>query len=263
MSEPTHRRKRDFQCSFCQSSFYHKGHLNTHTKRHLKEKALTCDQCSYATCDSSDLARHVKTVHQKLTPFKCSFSGCNYSTARSGNLKRHHLTHGADPLSRRQLLCDFDGCDYRATQKATLTRHIRSRHNENHEKTFHCSLCPATFYEKVHLRRHIDETHVKQKVHICRKCNYKSTNQSNFNRHLKIVHCDDGQAGKARRPFPCDFRGCDYRAIQKSDLMKHIRRRHNEARVKDFSCSLCPARFYETQDLKKHINEVHCQREDL
>ena len=139
MSEPTHGRKRDFQCSFCPSSFYQKGHLNTQTKRHLKEKALTCDQCSYATCHSSDLGRHVKAVHQKLTPLKCSFSGCNFGTALSWHLKRHQRTHDVDPLSKRLFPCDFDGCDYRATQKANLTTHIRRCHNEKRDKTFGCS----------------------------------------------------------------------------------------------------------------------------
>ena len=188
MSEPKSERKRNFQCPLCPSSFYRKGDLTQHIRRHLKEKAFPCNQCSYSTWTSSNLCRHVKAVHEELAPFECSFSSCNYRTVHNGHLQRHHRTHSTDPLSKRPFPCDFDGCDYRATQKATLTRHIRRRHSENREKNFDCSLCPRRFYEKSDLQRHINEIHLKETTYSCSKCPYKSSRQCQVSAHLQAVH---------------------------------------------------------------------------
>ena len=260
MSEPKSERKRNFQCPLCPSSFYRKGDLTQHIRRHLKEKAFPCNQCSYSTWTSSNLCRHVKAVHEELAPFECSFSSCNYRTVHNGHLQRHHRTHSTDPLSKRPFPCDFDGCDYRATQKATLTRHIRSRHSENREKNFDCSLCPRRFYEKSDLQRHINEIHLKETTYSCSKCPYKSSRQCQVSAHLQAVHGEESKDQRVCKPrslFPCDFRGWGYSAAKKPHLTAHIQRRQNEARSREFACALCQSTFFEKTHLQHHINNIH------
>ena len=160
MEEPKSSTGRDLQCPLPPSSFHHERDLDVHS--HLRAKVHTRSQWSCATCDGSVLSRHVMAVHQKLTPFKCSFPSCSYPTAQRGNLRCHQRLHSTDPMTRRPFPCNFPGCDYRATLKFNLTAHIQSRHRGNRARTFGCSSCPAKFYYARHLRSHINAIHVKE-----------------------------------------------------------------------------------------------------
>ena len=152
MEKGTSGKVSNFQCSLCPSRFNRKSSLTRHIQCHVKEQILECNQCAYATGDRSDLARHVKAVHEELTPFKCTFPGCSYKSAKGLNLQRHRPTHETHPSVRRPFPCTFEGCDYRATQKHNLGRHIQSRHNDNRAKSFVCSLCSAAFYDQGNLQ---------------------------------------------------------------------------------------------------------------
>ena len=141
MANSTSGKGRDFKCTLCPSSFRRKDHLTRHIRSHVKEKVFECNQCTYKTGHSSHLGRHVKAVHERLTPFQCSFPGCNYKASRNGDLQKHRRTHETDPSVRRPFPCTFEGCDYSATQKVNLERHIQRRHNGSCEKSFVCFIC--------------------------------------------------------------------------------------------------------------------------
>ena len=200
MEEPKSSTGRDLQCPLPPSSFHHERDLDVHS--HLRAKVHTRSQWSCATCDGSVLSRHVMAVHQKLTPFKCSFPSCSYPTAQRGNLRCHQRLHSTDPMTRRPFPCNFPGCDYRATLKFNLTAHIQSRHRGNRARTFGCSSCPAKFYYARHLRSYINAIHVKEKMYSCNKCPYKSSRKYNLVKNLKTVYCDGGRADEPEHESP-------------------------------------------------------------
>ena len=193
MEKPATRQRRNFHfCSLCPSSFPTKTNLARHIRGHIKEKIYGCDQCEHRTHDSSALAIHVKAIHEKLTPFRCSFPACNYSAAQRKDLPKHLRTHQTDPLLRRPFPCSFAGCDYRAARKSHLESHAQNRHNENRARDFVCAMCSAAFYDKLSLRAHIKVIHVKVGILVCSQCEYKSMYPQSFRKHLSLVHSNIG-----------------------------------------------------------------------
>uniref|UniRef100_A0A182J9Y1 C2H2-type domain-containing protein n=1 Tax=Anopheles atroparvus TaxID=41427 RepID=A0A182J9Y1_ANOAO len=68
-----------------------------------------------------NLATHVKTVHQKLAPFKCTH--CNRSFGKKESLKRHIMTHTGE----RPHECTT--CGKRFIQLVALQSHARVHNN--------------------------------------------------------------------------------------------------------------------------------------
>ena len=69
--------------------------------------------CDKRFSDSSNLARHVRAVHEKMKPHKCS--DCGKAFAEAAKLSDHKLTHsGVKPHS-----CDM--CDAKFTLKHHLS----------------------------------------------------------------------------------------------------------------------------------------------
>ena len=58
-----------------------------------KEKSLnhcTFDECEYNSYETSNLRRHINTVHEKKKVNFCAFQNCKYSDVDQSNLKRHY-----------------------------------------------------------------------------------------------------------------------------------------------------------------------------
>ena len=63
-----------------------------------------------------------------------------------------------------------------------------------------------------------------------------------------------------RKPFPCDFQNCQYRAAVKSAVELHIQRRHTTGRTKNEQCPLCPKKFFTLSLMKAHLH-THIKEE--
>jgi uncharacterized Zn-finger protein len=59
-----------------------------------------------------------------------------------------------------------------------------------HEKLrpFECSICPAKFGKKFHLKTHVKGVHEKLRPFECSICKAKFGTNSNLNSHIKQVH---------------------------------------------------------------------------
>ena len=55
-----------------------------------KEKSHMCPQCGASFCEAHQVRRHIREVHEKITPYVCKI--CNHGFKQKGNLKHHLAT---------------------------------------------------------------------------------------------------------------------------------------------------------------------------
>jgi uncharacterized Zn-finger protein len=81
-----HTKEKHFKCYFCSKLFVSFEHLKIHTWIHTGEKPLTCYFCQKDISVADDLSAHIRTIHTKERPFKCTEcpSRC-YSNKKSLN----------------------------------------------------------------------------------------------------------------------------------------------------------------------------------
>ena len=270
-----------FQCSLCPSIFYLEKSLQCHIQSHVKEKPFSCVHCEFKAQFSSALVQHVRRVHAKLKPFKCSFPACVYRSFGNKDLKSH----------------------------------IDARHNPNRSKDFPCPLCTKSFYNKRDVREHIRVVHTNERLHACDKCDftthYKRTLQQHrgkmhhkvepgackyekckfraelkghMDKHVRTVHrpgkklncksCGCNYETKYTRelkihtlcheeslekkfPFACSFpNGCDFRSRFKVGIKRHHRRHQTTKSI--HRCKFCPGKPYpDRHSLQFHKWAVH------
>ncbi|KAJ7582270.1 hypothetical protein C8J56DRAFT_1029107 [Mycena floridula] len=84
----------------------------------------TCHICHRTVSRSSDLPRHIASLHNPspVKAFPCPFAGCNVSVSQKSNLKSHLNIHTGE---RRKC----PDCDFETPDAGSLTRHRKRKHN--------------------------------------------------------------------------------------------------------------------------------------
>jgi hypothetical protein len=86
------------ECPVCGKAWDAKSKLDQHMRSHTGDKPYHCELCDFATNVSTNLNRHIKTVHRKESKYPCRF--CDKVLSQKCNLDRHERTHtGEKPYS--------------------------------------------------------------------------------------------------------------------------------------------------------------------
>ena len=119
-----------------------------------------------------------------------------------------------DALEDTQFQCYF--CDFRWNSRRSLTihenNHRRKRFYQPRAK-FCCDICFKSFKIKLSLRTH-ELTHMGEKPFACDHCDYRSTQKSNLNTHLKSHHSE-------RKTYNCHV--CAVKLAHRSGLKTHMK----------------------------------------
>ena len=94
-----------------------------------------------------------------------------------------------------------------------------------------CSFCEKRFRREKTLRNHESDIHKKRL--LCPLCNKTFQNYSNLYGHQVNIHEDVIKAKKRR--FPCPK--CDYKAVSKKILRKHVNITHPQHKYQCGECS--------------------------
>jgi uncharacterized C2H2 Zn-finger protein len=175
----------------------------------------TCPTCKKVVSCQSSLTRHIAAKHTKIKAYKCEHSGCDWAYVTNSDLQRH-IDGVHNKLKPHR--CPKPKCKSAYHKKSDLTNHIKNKHDNIRD--FVCTElldgvpCLKAFHNNVKLRRHLRETHTKEKTVPCSKCGKLFKSKDSRNKHIQYAHL------KILR-FSCDIGTCDYRCYDKFRLKNH------------------------------------------
>uniref|UniRef100_A0A8C8EHZ7 C2H2-type domain-containing protein n=1 Tax=Oncorhynchus tshawytscha TaxID=74940 RepID=A0A8C8EHZ7_ONCTS len=197
-----------FKCGHCPQAYADVGELQRHTEMVQGHKTHQCPHCEHKSTNSSDLKRHVISVHTKDFPHQCDV--CEKGFHRPSELKKHSETHKGSKVHQ----CRH--CNFTTSDPFTLSRHILSVHTK--DLPFKCKRCRRGFRQSTELKKHM-KTHSGRKVYQCQYCEYNSPDASGFKRHVISIHTKE-------YPHCCDY--CCKGFRRPSEKSQHIARHHKD-----------------------------------
>ncbi|XP_040828461.1 zinc finger X-chromosomal protein-like isoform X7 [Ochotona curzoniae] len=203
-----HSKEMPFKCDMCLLTFPNTKEVQQHAVTHQESKTHQCLHCDHKSSNSSDLKRHIISVHTKDYPHKCDM--CDKGFHRPSELKKHVAAHKGKKLHQ----CRH--CDFKITDPFVLSRHILSVHTK--DDPFRCKRCRKGFNQQNELKKHM-KTHSGRKVYQCEYCEYSTTDASGFKRHVISIHTKD-------YPHRCEY--CKKGFRRPSEKNQHIMRHHKE-----------------------------------
>ncbi|XP_058515338.1 zinc finger X-chromosomal protein-like isoform X2 [Ochotona princeps] len=203
-----HSKEMPFKCDICLLTFPNTKEVQQHAVTHQESKTHQCLHCNHKSSNSSDLKRHIISVHTKDYPHKCDM--CDKGFHRPSELKRHVAAHKVKKMHQ----CRH--CDFKIADPFVLSRHILSVHTK--DLPFRCKRCRKGFNQQNELKNHM-KTHSGRKVYRCEYCEYSTTDASGFKRHVISIHTKD-------YPHRCEY--CKKGFRRPSEKNQHIIRHHKK-----------------------------------
>ncbi|KAA8498697.1 Zinc finger protein [Porphyridium purpureum] len=140
---------------------------------------VPCDQCHRRFRRTSNLAKHVRMVHQAERDYRCL--QCPASFTQPNSLKKHvSCVHE----KVRRHVCDE--CGNAFGQSGDLNVHIKTVHNR--ERAFPCLQCDQRFKMRQHLDKHVRMKHEKLRPFACPCCGRRFSEKTDAKRHVLHVH---------------------------------------------------------------------------
>ncbi|XP_077362072.1 zinc finger Y-chromosomal protein isoform X3 [Festucalex cinctus] len=240
-----HSKEMPYKCERCFQTFAEEEELNQHGLTHEENKTHHCAHCDHKSSNSSDLKRHIISVHTKDYPHKCAVCGKGFH--RPSELKKHSAAH------RTKKLHQCRHCNFKNADPFVLSRHILSVHTkeqqqqqqqqaspEKSEATRTETLSPPASPKKSapsasaasgpptrvsaaslasSVTVVIGKGQRERRIYQCQYCDYSTGDASGFKRHVISIHTKD-------YPHRCEI--CSKGFRRPSEKNQHILRHHKD-----------------------------------
>ncbi|KAM9333644.1 zinc finger Y-chromosomal protein 1 isoform 2-T2 [Pholidichthys leucotaenia] len=232
-----HSKEMPYKCERCFQTFAEEEELMQHGLTHEENKAHHCAHCDHKSSNSSDLKRHIISVHTKDYPHKCAVCGKGFH--RPSELKKHSVSH------RTKKLHQCRHCNFKIADPFVLSRHILSVHTKEQQG----------LPEKSETKR--TETHTP--VVTPKKSAPGGSGSSGPPARVSAASLASrvtvviGKGQKERRIYQCQY--CDYSTGDASGFKRHVISIH----TKDYPhrCEICSKGFRRPSEKNQHIMRHH------
>ncbi|KAL6071906.1 hypothetical protein STEG23_025666 [Scotinomys teguina] len=228
------------------------GDLDILPKRKSKEKRTESRHCPTEIAFGPDpcmfcgkkfpskrfLKRHMKKHPEHLASKKYHCTDCGYSTNKKKHLHNHQESHKLTSKAGKDTECHE--CGNHVTHGGALCTHKTMHGKKEARKTYKCKFCDYESDEQVLLNHHLLAVHRKKFPHICVECGKGFRHPSDLKKHIQ-VHTGEK---------PYEYQYCEYKSSESSKLERHIKTKHN--REIPFKCGICILTFSDTKEAKKH-----------
>ncbi|KAL6098561.1 zfx [Pungitius sinensis] len=239
-----HSKEMPYKCERCFQTFAEEEELMQHGLTHEENKTHLCAHCDHKSSNSSDLKRHIISVHTKDYPHKCAICGKGFH--RPSELKKHSVSH------RTKKLHQCRHCNFKIADPFILSRHILSVHTKEPQASpeksepkrteTHTPAAPpkksapssssaaaaaaagpagrvsaASLASSVTVV--IGKGHKERRIYQCQYCDYSTGDASGFKRHVISIHTKD-------YPHRCEI--CSKGFRRPSEKNQHILRHHKD-----------------------------------
>ncbi|XP_053703443.1 zinc finger X-chromosomal protein isoform X3 [Synchiropus splendidus] len=230
-----HSKEMPYKCERCFQTFAEEEELMQHGLTHEENKTHHCAHCDHKSSNSSDLKRHIISVHTKDYPHKCAVCGKGFH--RPSELKKHSLAH------RSKKLHQCRHCNFKNADPFVLSRHILSVHTKEQQAS----------PEKPETKR------TETPVATSKKSASSSSGTSGTPARVSAASLASsvtvviGKGQKERRIYQCQY--CDYSTGDASGFKRHVISIH----TKDYPhrCEICSKGFRRPSEKNQHIMRHH------
>ncbi|KAJ0004475.1 hypothetical protein NQD34_010689 [Periophthalmus magnuspinnatus] len=231
-----HSKEMPFKCERCFQTFAEEEELIQHGLTHEENKTHHCAHCDHKSSNSSDLKRHIISVHTKDYPHKCAVCGKGFH--RPSELKKHSLSH------RSKKLHQCRHCNFKIADPFVLSRHILSVHTKEQQAS------PEKTEPK---RPEANSSAVSPKKSVSGSSGSGPPARVSAASLASSVTVVIGKGQKERRIYQCQY--CDYSTGDASGFKRHVISIH----TKDYPhrCEICSKGFRRPSEKNQHIMRHH------
>lgn len=233
-----HSKEMPYKCERCFQTFSEEEELLQHGLTHEENKTHHCAHCDHKSSNSSDLKRHIISVHTKDYPHKCAVCGKGFH--RPSELKKHSASH------RTKKLHQCRHCNFKIADPFVLSRHILSVHTKEQQAS----------PEKSEVKRTVE---TPAPVVVVKKPSSSGASASGPPARVSAASLASsvtviiGKGQRERRVYQCQY--CDYSTGDASGFKRHVISIH----TKDYPhrCEICSKGFRRPSEKNQHIIRHH------